>query len=104
MIAPTVADLEAAEAAATEAGRTTMATGIRAPWATGPEWDNWGTTPVERMAQVEAEEVLLGRVPRDSDLLPETRRILSASDAWLAAGGFEAAREPEPDPELEAGL
>jgi len=58
------------------------------------------------MAQVEAEEVLLGRVPPDSDLLPETRRILSAREAWLAAGGFEAAREPgpeiDPDPEAEA--
>jgi hypothetical protein len=48
------------------------------------------------MAEVEAEEVLLGRVPPNSDLLPETRRILSARDAWLTA-----AREP--DPELEAG-
>jgi hypothetical protein len=73
-------------------------TTVRAPWATGPEWDNWGATPVERMAEVEAEEVLLGRVPPNSDLLPETRRILSARDAWLTA-----AREPEPDPELEAG-
>ncbi len=91
------AEQAGAAAAATEAGRTT----VRAPWATGPEWDNWGTRPVERMAQVEAEEVLLGRVPPDSDLLPETRRILSARDAWLTA-----AREPEPeidpDPEAEA--
>jgi len=86
-------------------------TTFRAPWATGPEWDRWGDEPVHRMAQVEAEEVLLGRVPRDGSLLPETRQILSAHDAWLATlaepGGEtreirdETEAEAHPDPEIE---
>jgi hypothetical protein len=59
----------------------------------------WGDSPVHKVAEVEAEEVLLGRLPRDG-VLPETQLILDAHDARLAAD----AREPDLEAEPEAGL
>jgi len=67
------------------------------PWLSGPEFDGWDPDdPVSRLAEVEAEDVIRGLLPREN-LLPPTDLILDARDARLAGA---AAREPEPEAEL----